>query len=101
MRVVGGGGASCFHRRCSRASGLLLHPMYAPGRVLYALVIAIFERVKQRERRLLVGKPRGSRDIVKLRGVPKAVCYQAGAERRAVAGVMTLGMVTTHRMNNG
>jgi len=35
-----------------------------------------------------VGAP-SSCDIIKLRGVPKAVCYQAGAERQSVAGVMT------------
>ena len=28
-------------------------------------------------------------DTIKLREVPKAECYQAGVERRSVAGVMT------------
>jgi hypothetical protein len=46
-----------------------------------------FKRVKQRKRRLLVGEPPGaSCNIVKLRGVPKAVCYQAGNERRLWPG---------------
>ena len=46
---------------------------------------------------LVVGR-RAPCDTVKLRGVPKAYCYQAAAVRRAVAGVMTQGMVKTQGM---
>ena len=48
------------------------------------------KRVKQRKRRLLVGRAaKATCDTVKLREVPKAERYQAGVERQPVAGVMT------------
>ncbi len=50
----------------------------------------ILKRVKQRKRRLLVGRAaKATCDTVKLREVPKAERYQAGVERQSVAGVMT------------
>lgn len=38
------------------------------------------------------------RDTLKLRGLPKAACYQAGRRKAPVAELTALDMVKTHRM---
>ena len=67
----------------------------------YDSTVAARQRVMRaaRKRRPLVVGPLGGSicDTVKVRGVPKARRYQASAERRGVAGVVTRGTVTTRR----